>query len=233
MAKINKNSLKPTARDIAINATRGLITGNIPFIGGMLDSLLSDFIPLEVNKRRDELLLSLDESFKELEDEINEDTIKTSEFASLFIEAFRASVSTDKQEKLNAFKAILLNCLTKQNPNFDEYEVITRIVTNLTSLHIKLMKLFHNPTKFLSENNDASMRYGSPSMTSSLSQLTMACFSEYSEDIITSTVKDLENMGIGNGVSTGFSAMVTATGPLQPKLTEFGNKVVLYITFPS
>lgn len=212
--------------DVAISLVKAAVN-TIPVVGGPLGSLMSDFIPTELNKRRDSLLLELEEEFKRLEEKIDTETIKKPYFISLFLQSFKSAMATEENEKIDCYKAIIINAAIAQDPNIDEMKIMLRITDNLTPLHIKLLKLFIDPQIWLEENPEIKARFQNISM-GGISTLTSMVFPDYPQDLIKIASRDLESMGLANGLSGGVT--MTVQGILSQRVSDFGKKYISFIS---
>lgn len=219
-------NLKPTKADIAFSITKAL-AGLLPATG-MVATLVDEFIPSEVNKRRDSLLLKLERDFEELPERVKE-VLEKPFFISIFMQSFRSAMATEKEEKIDAYRAIILNTAIEENPDEDEIEVMVKITDSLTPLHIKLIKIFEDPPRYLAENPEAKERFGSPSM-GGIGQLIRACLPNYPQDLVNVAIRDINNSGIGNGMDN--AATMTESGMLACRITDFGKRYIKLITLP-
>jgi hypothetical protein len=201
-------------------------SGLVP-VAGVLATLVDEFIPSELNKRRDALLLKLEADFTALEGRINNEVLTKPYFISIFLQSFRSAMATEQEEKVDSYRAIILNSLVSQNPNIDEIQMMIKITDSLTPLHIKLLKVFRNPREYLEIDQEAKARFGSVYM-GGISHLTGACFPQYSPELIKVALKDLTNMGLGNGMESGVT--MSEDGILAERLTEFGKRYLNFIT---
>lgn len=213
----------------AIELVRAADKG-VPMVGGPLGSLMDNFIPKEIDRRRDMLLKALEYDFKTLEEHLNENVITKPYFASIFLQSFKSAIATENEEKINCFRAIVVNTSIASEPNVDQIKMMLKITEGLTPLHIKLIKLFSDPNTYLSQNHDASTRMAHVTM-GGLNALTSACLPNYDKDLIKAVLKDLETSDIGRGLDSGVT--MTRNGILSPRLTDFGKKYLSFITLPS
>lgn len=219
--------LKPTIADKAFSITKA-VAGLLP-VAGMAATLVDEFIPSEVNKRRDALLLKLEKDFESLPETIKE-ALQKPFFISIFMQSFRSAMATEKEEKIDAYRAIILNVLIAQTPDEDEIEVMLKITDTLTPLHIKLIKIFVDPPRYLEDNPEAKARFGNPSM-GGIGHLISACLPNYPQDLINVALRDINNSGIGNGMDS--AATMTESGILACRITDFGKRYLKLITLPS
>lgn len=194
---------------------------------GTLATLIDEFIPSELNKRRDALLLKLEADLEKLQDKINKDVVSKPYFISIFLQSFKSAMATEQQEKIDCYRGIILNTLITQEPNIDEIQIMIRITDSLTPLHIKLIKLFNDPQAYLNQNSDIQAKLANVSL-GGISTLTSAVFPEYNQQIVGIALKDLTNMGVGNGLEGGVT--MSLSGILSPRLTEFGKKYLQFVT---
>jgi len=218
--------LSPTKSDTAIKLVKAVASA-VPAVGGPLGSLINDFIPTEINKRRDGLLLKLEAGFKKLEEKINADRLAEPYFISIFLQAFKSAMASEEQEKIDCYKAIILNTAIIQEPNIDEIKIMLKVTDNLTPLHMKLLKIFKDPEKFLIQNPDAKTRFGNVSM-GGIGTLTSACLPGYPQDLIGIASMEIGNLGLAQWPTGG--ATMTVQGILSPRLTDFGKKYLDFIT---
>jgi hypothetical protein len=196
-------------------------------VTGALTTLIDEFIPSELNRRRDSLLLKLEEDFKNMQDKINKDVVSKPYFISVFLQSFKSAMATEQQEKIDCYRAIILNTLIEQEPNIDEIQIMIRITDSLTPLHIKLIKLFRDPQEYLNQNPDVKVKIDHV-RSGGIGTLTSAVFPEYEKKLIEVALKDLTNRGIGNGLEGG--GTMSIHGILSPRLTDFGKKYLQFIT---
>lgn len=80
----------------------------VPFGGGFA-SLMTDYIPSMKQKRLEEFVQDVAADLQALQDRVKEDTFFTEEFAFVFEKCFRGAAENYQDEKLKAFRGILIN----------------------------------------------------------------------------------------------------------------------------
>ncbi len=94
---------------IAIKAALNVV----PHVGGVLASLIGDYVPLSTQRSIEKSILLLREQLEKLQDRVDLETVNKDEFADLFKSSYLAIVRTTNEEKLRAAAAILANLFLK------------------------------------------------------------------------------------------------------------------------
>jgi len=119
---------------------------------GPFANLITEYIPNKRFLRLEKFAEDLAGEIKKIEDNIDIDFIKTDEFAFIFEQCFKAASENYQKEKLDAFKAIVINSLTDYRLDNYEREFFLILTNSLTVLHIKILKFLCCPHEYLSEN---------------------------------------------------------------------------------
>lgn len=85
----------------------------IPVVGGVLASLIGDYVPLSTQRSIEKATLYLGEHLDKLSDRVDLEVVNKDEFADLFKSSYIAIVRTTNEDKLRAASAILVNLLLK------------------------------------------------------------------------------------------------------------------------
>jgi hypothetical protein len=186
----------------------------IPGLGSPLSMLMDKYIPSYVEYRRNELLTKLAHDLQELNDRITPERLASEEFASVFIKGFRRAMEEHLEEKLEAFRFIILNSAISQRSDFDELTLFLRLVSDLTVDQIRILKLLQN---------DEGIRKGSKGLFLVMREAwpeadpdyLMACVNELLRgNLVSSNPKDKKRQG-------------------QHLLTGLGKRFIAYISSPS
>ena len=114
MHKINKveKHLKDSKHsEHIINGIKAILA-NFP-IGSGIASLMSDYIPSQRELRLMEFTENIAKDLSDLRDDINENYLKSDEYAFIFERCFKGAVENYQKEKIMAFRAVLVNSLTE------------------------------------------------------------------------------------------------------------------------
>lgn len=117
-------------------------------------SLISEYIPTKRLLRLEKFALDLAEDLNKIDDKIDTEFINTDEFAFIFEQCFKAASENYQKEKLESFKAIIINsALIDREPDNDEREYFLNLTNSLTVLHLKILKFMNNPRDYITDNN--------------------------------------------------------------------------------
>jgi len=125
--EISKNTIVPAdlektpISDHIVNVVKAAISV-IPIIGGPISSLVNDYIPNKKLKRLLDFTKQLSENIERFKDEIDEEFVKTDEFAYLFEQTYKLVLENYQKEKLDSLLALLINSLRGQYLKADTTE---------------------------------------------------------------------------------------------------------------
>jgi len=125
--EISKNTIVPAdlektpISDHIVNVVKAAISV-IPIIGGPISSLVNDYIPNKKLKRLLDFTKQLSENIERFKDEIDEEFVKTDEFAYLFEQTYKLVLENYQKEKLDSLLALLVNSLRGQDLKADTTE---------------------------------------------------------------------------------------------------------------
>jgi len=136
-----------SAREHLTNVMKAILA-NFP-IGAGIASLMSDYIPSRKLERLTEFAEKAAEDLKRLSDEVLEERLKTDSFAFVFEECFAGASRHYQKEKLDAFRAILVNSAVRSDFSGDESEFFLQLVNSLSVLHLRMLWFLSNPVEYL------------------------------------------------------------------------------------
>jgi hypothetical protein len=117
---------------------------SIPVLGGPLSVLLDKYLPSYMERRRNALMTQLADDLVKLTERITPEKLASDEFIAVFLKVFRRAMEEHLQEKLEAFRAIILNAALAENSEFDEVSLFIRLVSDLTADQIRILRLLRN-----------------------------------------------------------------------------------------
>jgi len=203
----------------------------VPVAGGPLAEIAGAIIRRRQNRRLNRFLIDLAGDLQRLSDRVNSEFVRTDEFQDLAEDILTKATETRQQAKLDAFRAIFLNTVLAQRPNYNEASEIATLVDRLQEQHIALLRILADPRR-------ADREMGRPvgeggGFATSINQILRRLLPEWDDDQIDRTWADLLDVKIHN--TPGTKAMMTDSGvhQLENRLTPFGWKVVRYITSPT
>lgn len=208
-----------------INGIKAILS-NFP-VGSGIASLMSDYIPSQRELRLMEFTETIAKDLSELQDDINENYLKSDEYAFIFEKCFKGAVENYQKEKILAFRAILVNSLTEFEITQTEKEYYLNLVDNLSLLHIQILSFLAYPNEYLELNGmDESIVSGG------FSSFFPKVIPNANVEIIKLAFKDLHSYGFTNTDSSIFSTMTASSGwsLLGDRLSKNGRNFIQFIS---
>jgi hypothetical protein len=226
MQKIKQAAASGTTEHLVNILKAGLATA--PFCGG-ITSLMSDYIPSSKFQRLEQFAKQIAEDLNNLQNHVDEAMIQTDEFAFLFENCFRGVAENYQNEKLDAFRGILINSAIGVNLSEDEKEYFLNLVNTLSVLHVRILKFMAKPTDYLKGNNipPESIRGG-------FSDFFPVAIPGIDLDVIESAFGDLHRYGLISTDKTFFHKTTSGQGLdlLGNRVTQLGANFINFCTAP-
>jgi hypothetical protein len=202
----------------------------IPHVGGVLSSTASYFLERRKNRRLNKFLVDLAEDLQSVKDQINREFAKSEEFQDLTEDILSKAVETRQQEKLDALRAIFLNTVLSDHPDYGETAEIADLVYGWQFRHVVLLKILDDP-RAADEQMGRVVGEGG-GLTTSINRILGKLLPEWNEDQIERTWQDLHDKRIHR--MSGTRTMMSDTGirQIENRLTDFGSKVTSYLRNP-
>lgn len=176
-------------------------------IGASFTSLLKEYIPDARFKRIDRFARQVAEDLKRLSDKIDVDYITKDEFAYMFEQSFRGVAQNYQEEKIEAFRAILLNSAIRKDVIQEEKEFFLSLVNNLSVVHIRILKFLANPEGYISEQG-----INRDSIQGGFRDIFRTLMPELETMIVKSAFGDLYQLGLIGTDKTIFGTTTSASG---------------------
>ncbi|QWU17379.1 hypothetical protein [Paenibacillus sophorae] len=202
----------------------------IPIIGGGASELFSLLIAPPVSKRRDRWLVKVAEGIEELKEKIHEFDINSlaenEVFITTVLQASQIAIRNHQEEKLVALRNAVLNSAVGIDVEESIQLMFLSLIDTITPWHLRILKLFQNPSSWTIEHNKQFYSLGSPV------ELLESAFPELRgrRDFYDVIIKDLNTQGL-IGIDS-LHIMMTGSGVMAPRTTTFGNQFLTYISFP-
>jgi hypothetical protein len=196
-------------------------------ISGALATLISDYIPSQRQIKLEDFAKSVASDLEKFKNEVNDDYLKTDEFAFIFEKCFKGAMDNYQTEKINAFKAVLINSLRKNQLTQNEKEFFLSLIDRLSLIHIRVLWFMAQPHKYLDDR-------GIPrtNVEGSFSQFFPRVMPDVSLDFVKLVFQDLYGYGFINSDKSVFGGM-TATGGydlLGHRVTKTGDSFIDFIS---
>jgi len=203
------------ARNISIAAL-----GAIPVVGGSLATIFDKYLPDFVARRRDEMIERLAVEIHELQSRLTAESLASDEFLAVFVKCMRRAVEEHAEEKLVAFRAIILNTALPHASDFDEVTLFIRLVSDMTLDQIRILRL-------VADGDNMKGKDG-------LLLVTQALWPEADRDYLVACTTELLRYNLVlSGPARPHEHGGSATPGQNHRLTSLGVRFLAYITSPS
>lgn len=225
-----KYPIEPTGKEETIELV-SIALGAIPQVGGVLSGIAINLIQKRQNRRLYKFLIDLANDLKSLQDQVNQEFMKSDEFEDLVEDIFTKASESRQQEKIDSYRAIFINTLLSETTAYNEAVEIALLVEGWQPKHIVLLKILANP---LRADEDMGNPVGNGGgISTSINEILKRLLPDWDSDQIDRTWQELHDARIHNTLGT--HTMITDRGihQLEGRLTRFGQKVVRYLTNPA
>lgn len=128
--------MKKTKEDHGISVVKAGLSA-IPFVGGSISSLVSDYVPTSSQKVIERSVEILRQKIACLIERIDVETLDKEEFSELFKSCYLVIIRSHKRKKLNAATSLIANILLKNDdPDKLSYTELDHYVRTIDSLSI-------------------------------------------------------------------------------------------------
>lgn len=146
----------PDAKDIAHTITKAGL-GSIPIVGAAAAEIFSVVIVPSLSRRRDEWIESIAKRLKELEEKIEgfkiEELANNEMFITTVMHASQVAIRSHHEEKLEALRNAVSNSALPKPPEEDLQLIFLKWIDELTTWHLRILKFFDSPEKWIKEFN--------------------------------------------------------------------------------
>lgn len=198
-------------------------------LGAIIASLMGDYIPSKKLKRIEQFATQIANDLQSLENRVNEDMIKTDEFAFVFEQCFKGAAENYQKEKLNAFRGILINSAIGIDLSDYEKEYFLNLINNLSVLHIRILKFLAKPTEYLNENNISQNQ-----IQGGFKSIFKTAMPDVDTKLVESAFGELHQYGFLNTRKDIFYTMTSGQGLhlLGDRTTDLAKKFINFCTLP-
>ena len=123
----------------------------IPFVGGSIASLWSDLESSQVERKISRfigLVETLQSDFEIIKKKVNEDFVSAPDCQDIFEKMSKLVINERVEEKRVLYKNAYLNSMTATIVDFDALERELRLIEQLSTIEIHLLRLFDNPKQY-------------------------------------------------------------------------------------
>lgn len=204
----------------------------VPVVGGAIASSVEYVLAHRRSHRLNEFLTNLAADVIAVKERINHDTATSEEMVDVIEAMLIKAGDTVQTKKLDALRAVFLNTMLFARPNYDEaHEIINRI-SGWEPRHLMMLNILANPQE--ADRQMGSVVGQGSGFETTFSQILQKLLPAWSYNQIARTWEELCDKRILNVAPGNVGAMMTDQGihHLENRLTEFGYRVVRYLTPP-
>lgn len=220
------------AKDIAYSIVKAGL-GAVPIAGSAAIELFTHIVTPPIEKRRIAWMHDIGERLAKLEgqDDIDLSELKdNSEFIDTVIKTTQYALRTSEAEKIEYFRNALINTAIGESPEQSESQIFLNLLDSFTIWHVRILKLFDNPSHWFEINKIAPLQNV---VGGGLKIVLETAFPELKgRSYFCNLVwEDLKRAGLHNSGSLG--AMMTGSGHMQNRTTDFGRRLLKFIDVKS
>jgi hypothetical protein len=196
-------------------------------VAGSIASLITDYIPNQRQIRLEGFIKQLASDLEQFKGEVNDEYIKTQEFAFIFEKCFKGAMENYQQEKIQAFRAVLINSVGSKNTNQNEKEFFLSMIDRLSVIHLRVLFFLANPHQYLDDNS-----IPRTNVQGSFSQFFRQVMPDVQLDHIKIVFQDLFSIGFINTDKGIFGTITASSGYdlLGDRLTPSGRSFIKFIS---
>jgi len=163
-------------------------------------------------------------------DRVDNDYIKTGDFAFMFEKCFRGAAENPQQEKIDAFRGILVNSAVRKDYSEEEKEYFVNLVDNLSALHIRILRFLHNPDDYLE-----SAGISQDQIQGGFGQFMPTVIPRVGLEVIHSAFGDMHRFGLINTDQSIFTTMTAAQGMrlVGGRVSTLGDRFIQFCISPA
>ncbi|MGB2728321.1 MAG: hypothetical protein WBD09_07575 [Halobacteriota archaeon] len=210
-----------------VNVVKAAISG-IPIIGCPISSLVNDYIPNKKLKRLLDFTKQLSENIERFKDEIDEEFVKTDEFAYLFEQTYKLVLENYQKEKLDSLMALLVNSLRGRDLKSDTMEYYLKKIATLSPLHLGMLRFLSFPVDCFAEIGIKPEDVKDYNFSRTL----QAYFRDVPLDVLKGVFGDLHQMGFTNTDQIIFGALTAGSGVgiISGRVSSLGKDFMKFCT---
>jgi hypothetical protein len=194
-----------------------------------ISEILTMIITPSLQARREEWMSEIGQILKELEEanKVQLESLTTNQqFIDTVLQATNYALKTSDKEKISIFKNVIINSALGDTPEQTISHIFLTLIDSFTTWHIKILKLFDNPTAWFRANNKTLPNY----MAASLSTVVIEAFPilKGQNELLDLIWSDLNRAGLHN--TSDLRTTMSGNGLLAERTTNLGKQFLRYIS---
>ena len=223
-----EEELKTTKGDIIHKVVKTSVA-SIPVAGNILSELFTTLIAEPSAKRRDKILIEIDNRIIELSNKVENFNIESltgnEVFLSTVSQAFQIAMRTHQQEKIDALLNAIINSIT-ENIEDNLQHMFLMFIDSFTEWHLRILILLDNPVQVL-QDKCLSTDFGMGNLSTVLKTTYPELIGR--EEFYKQIMKDLYNRSLVNTKDEALNTTMSGSGIVASRTTEFGKQFIKFI----
>lgn len=218
---------KEQKKDIAYSVIKAGL-GSIPIAGAAASELMQMIVTPPLEKRREKWMEEIGNRIKDLENnsQLNLMSLQDNHiFLDVVLQTTQQALKTSQQEKLDYYKNAIINTAIGEHPEISEIQIFLKLISDYTIWHVRILKLFNNPTEWFEKNLLPVPNF----ISASLSSILEIAFPELKErtDFYNLIWDDLYRAGLHK--TGGLQTMISSSGLMVTRTSDFGKRFLDFI----
>ena len=226
---------KPDVRDYARAIVTGILNGavaSVPLPGiAVAAELLSIILTPPVSRRQDNWMVSIAVKLVELQNKVDsfriDDLSANEAFVTVLLQATQSALRNHQEERLEALRNAVLNSALPSAPEDDLQLIFLNLVDVLTPWHLRMLKLFDNPVRWMEENGRPFPKNIEMGGVQQVIEHALPELNRMS-DLVVKIKQDLSTQGLAE-IPSG---MMTKSGLLDSRTTNLGRQFIQFVSTP-
>lgn len=211
--------------DTKIETSITALCSIIPFVGGPLSVLTSDYFSERKEKRLYEFVESISEGLTQEAHRVIHEYIDGEDFLDILENTLRYVIFERKEEKRKAYQNILVNSMITEGTTYDDTEEFQHFVSILKVQHLQVLKVFNEVQALESDE----VRDNRTKMI-----LTLCCsrINAIMKSDVIELIKDLESYNLIDGFIADYGVLDGGAGMIRREgssITKKGRRLIRYI----
>lgn len=227
-----KNELALSKGDVFHAGVKSAIS-MIPVAGGFASELFGLYVSAPAEKRKENVLIMIDNRLRELEEKVADFHTVMSErnesFVSATLQVTQIAMRTHQQDKLVALVNAITNSILDSSVDDSIQQMFLTFIDNFNEWHLRLIMFLNNPKACCTAKGiSTDLRMGN------ISDILYRYYPELSnkKDFTKQLYADLYNRGLLNSDTTILTAMMSGSGIVAERTSEMGKQFIKFIVTP-
>ncbi|OMD73599.1 MULTISPECIES: hypothetical protein [Paenibacillus] len=225
-----RKELKTTKGDVVHAAVKSTVS-LIPGVGGYLSEAFSLLITQPAEKRKENILVMIDERLRELEERsFDIESLATNElFLSSVLQATQIAMRTHQKDKIMALLNAITSVATEQSLDDSQVHMFLSFIESFNEWHLRILLFFDNPKEnliFKGLSHDFYMGGASEALYLYYPEL------ENRKEFTKQIMNELYQRGLLSSDAGVLNTMMTGSGIVASRTSSTGKEFLRFISKP-